>query len=168
MKFKEYINESPQPVTFVRFGGLSKVKYKKGWHGTSDKSFHTPPVKKGIFAFIWPYIEDFLWVWKIKSKTEEEYKKLYKQAQKERKKFNYRGMVWCHFVDQAKSGRIKGSWVEVHTDELGELLKKVKHFDRKELMKLAPKGTPAIDPYKRGLGGFMSMDHLEVFIEKVN
>jgi hypothetical protein len=166
-------------MTFVRFGSLSKTKFKTVWkkkpnEPESGPSFHTPPVKKGIFAFIWPYIDDFLWVWKIKLKdddTEEESKKIINTIRKRiGKKFTYSGMIWCHFTKATTGGRRKGSWVEVHTDELDSLLRKQKHFDRKELMGDKFMGTkkPIIDPYKRGLGGFMSIDHLEVFIEKVN
>jgi hypothetical protein len=44
-------------LTFVTYGGLSATKqlgYKK-----SD-TFHSPPAPKGIYAFVWPYIEYFL------------------------------------------------------------------------------------------------------------
>ncbi len=44
-------------LTFVTYGGLSATKqlgYKK-----SD-TFHAPPAPKGIYAFVWPYMELFL------------------------------------------------------------------------------------------------------------
>jgi hypothetical protein len=169
MKLKQYLTEQKgKPLTFVRFGGLSKVNQKMFY---KDDTFHAPPAKKGIYAFIWPYIDNFLWGWKIPDvpdETEEQWRKRKKAyIKKHRKKFKYRGMIWTHFVDATIEGRRKGSWVEIHTDELEKLLKKVKHIDAKRLMSFRP-GDIVTDPYKKGQGGYMSRDHLEVFIEKVN
>jgi len=165
-----------QPCEFVRFGGLSKVNYKylrreptEPGEGKPSK-FHRPPVKNGVYAFIYPYMEDFLWAWKVKTKNvsfKTEYRRL-------RKKFTYKGYVWTHFVDEAIKysigNRYNDSWVEIHTDDLYFLLNKVMHNDIVYLCKDANLyNTKQIhDPYKRGLGGIMCRDHLEVFIEKVN
>jgi hypothetical protein len=48
-------------LTFVTYGGLSLTK-QKGYKGgrEEDSTFHQPPSKKGIYAFVWPYIEKFL------------------------------------------------------------------------------------------------------------
>lgn len=43
-------------LKFVRYGNLNPVKQLGYGKGT----FHSPPAKKGIFAFPWPYIERFL------------------------------------------------------------------------------------------------------------
>lgn len=46
-------------MRFIRYGGLSPLKqdhYKTG----DDKTFHNPPVKKGFYAFPYPYVERFL------------------------------------------------------------------------------------------------------------
>jgi hypothetical protein len=43
-------------IKFARWGGLSPVK-QAGYGGTT---FHSPPARKGIYAFVWPYIEKFL------------------------------------------------------------------------------------------------------------
>jgi hypothetical protein len=75
-------------------------------------------------------------------------------------------MIWTHFTDVAKGGRRSGSWVEIHTDDLMRLFKKTRHKDIKQLMSYGLKDVK--NPYKRGLGGGMSTDHLEVFIERVN
>jgi hypothetical protein len=177
MRLKQYINEKKgkgKPVDLVRFGGLSPTSHKKFYK--NGGTFHSPPVKKGIYAFIWPYIEDFLWVWKIPdipNEPEGAWKKRKNEYMKKNtKRFKYSGMIWTHFVDVAPEGRRVGSWVEIHTDDLHKILKKVKHRDVRELMGdkfLYPAGTktPIIDPYKKGLGGFMSKDHLEVFIERL-
>jgi len=117
-------------LEFVRFGGLSLVNYKKLY---KQDSFHSPPCKRGIYAFIFPYIEDFLWVWKVNS--DGNYKKnINKYHRKNRRKFKYNGNIWCHFIDEAISEgcniEIKKDWVKVHTDDLNKLLAMVKHSDR--------------------------------------
>ncbi len=150
-------------MEFVRFGDLTPVDYKKL---DPDKfgPFHSPPARKGIFAFIYPYIDQYLYAWKY---DHDKFKEL---SRKDRKKFTHNGMIWCHFVDFAMHGRVVGPWVEVHTDDLGELLKKQAHSDAKSLMKMHKSwgdNRVVINPYKRGLNGFMSRDHLEVFIEKI-
>ena len=195
MRLQTYIlNEARKKVTFVRFGGLSKTNQKK--HGlnpynTTDDGFHKAPVKKGIYAFIWPYIEDFLFAWKYNDKESldpESYDKLTSQEQeqedkkankrwkawrsKNMKKFTYEGWLWCHFTNISPKyiRRRKNVWVEVHTSNWDQILRKQKHLDMKELANDTYTGMvlDIKDPYKYGLRGMMSKDHLEVFIEKVN
>jgi len=45
-------------MEFVTFGGLSLTK-QKGYKGPPT-TFHGPPSKRGIYAFVWPYIEKLL------------------------------------------------------------------------------------------------------------
>ena len=142
-------------MKFVRYGGLSAVKYD----AKISNEFHIPPEKKGIFAFIHPYIETFLWAWKVKDK---DYGKYIRQN---KKSFNYKGMIWTHLE---KEGAVKkGSWYLVHTKELEELLRKEKHLcltsirNDERMKKLVDNPK---DPFVFGLGGRFSMDHLEVFI----
>ena len=86
---------------------------------------------------------------------------------KERRIFTYKGTLWVHWVDEAiKQGygiEYHKEWVKIHTDNLIELFKIVKQTDR--IFLKSKYNIP--DPYKRGLGGYISKDHLEVFIEKV-
>ena len=106
MRLQNYLNESKK-VTFVRFGGLSKVDQKK--YGISS-DFHKAPANKGIFAFIWPYIESFLFAWKVKYPPIEDVtntditksvdmsrrdRKIFNKFYKENmKKFTYEGWIW--------------------------------------------------------------------------
>jgi len=46
-------------MKFIRFGGLSPVK-QTHYDTSSEKPFHNPPRKNGIYAFPYPYIEPFL------------------------------------------------------------------------------------------------------------
>lgn len=57
IKLKQLINEAS--AEFVRFGGLAPVK-QRGFTTDSDASFHSPPARKGIYAFPNGYIEPFL------------------------------------------------------------------------------------------------------------
>lgn len=43
-------------LRFVRYGGLSPVKQLS----YGKYTFHSPPARRGIYAFPWPYIERFL------------------------------------------------------------------------------------------------------------
>ena len=59
--FKTYLNETKEirgDLTFVRYGGLSPVKQKK--ERGEPENYHYPPANRGIYAFVWPYIELFL------------------------------------------------------------------------------------------------------------
>jgi hypothetical protein len=182
-------------IVFVRFGGLSGTNQKKvnKIHRPDFKTknyFHQAPKSKGIYAFIYPYIENFLWAFKankikdiwecdndlLSTREQKEYledweRKENKQFQKEykrlRRKFTYNGMIWCHHIDYVTGGRRKGSWVEIHTRELERILKKVMHDDMAALRKDSWFDGIAKNPYKRGLNGYMSKDCLEVFIEHV-
>jgi len=172
-------------IEFVRFGGLSQVNHKK-FRKIKNGEYHTPPKNKGIYAFIYPYIENFLWAWKLdaskvlKHRTNENlslkeceriHTKFFKSEYRRlRKKFKYNGYIWTHFIDIARKYDLGEeyieSWVKVHTNDMKFILKK----DRHETVKYGVEVNPnlIINPYKRGLGGFFSKDHLEVFIEKVN
>jgi hypothetical protein len=166
-------------MKFVRFGGLSAIDYKPLIKKNDNAllTFHTPPRRYGIYAFIYPYVEDFLWAWKVKTPEEasdEESKKFFKKKYKELKRvFDYEGPIWCHFTEYIK-GINSRAWVLTTTNELESILNKVKHADIVSLQKTdslflqsKTRFTPNIkNPYKQGLGGFMCKDHLEVFIEK--
>lgn len=45
---------------FVTYGGLSATKQHGFTTSGDDKTFHQPPARKGIYAFVFPYIERFL------------------------------------------------------------------------------------------------------------
>ena len=160
-------------IKLVRFGGLSAVDYKEIY---GKESFHAPPTRYGIYAFLFPYIDSFLWAWKLPERKEElseaEDKKRFKRyARLLRSEFEYDGLIWCHFTDIAKGGKRSGSWVEVSTLDFKTLFRKTMCKDIQQLhgnfpSSQAPNIADIKNAYKRGLGGFMSVDHLEVFIDK--
>lgn len=45
---------------FVRFGGLSSKKQLGYDTKNAEPSYHAPPARRGLYAFPWPYIEQFL------------------------------------------------------------------------------------------------------------
>ena len=47
-------------MKFIRFGGLSSVKQKGYTNDESEIYVHTPPARRGIYAFTYPYVEPFL------------------------------------------------------------------------------------------------------------
>lgn len=47
-----------KPVKFARYGGLSSVR-QKGYKVNAE-SVHGPPARKGLYLFLWPYIDLFL------------------------------------------------------------------------------------------------------------
>lgn len=59
--FKKYIVETKEikgNLTFLRYGGLSPVKQKG--EKSPKETFHHPPANRGVYAFVWPWIEPFL------------------------------------------------------------------------------------------------------------
>jgi len=75
---------------------------------------------------------------------------------------------WTHHTSHTTNLNRVGSWVEVHTDELREIMKKVIKKDLNDLKSGSWSASKTKKhPYK-GEGPNMNIDHLEVFIEKVN
>lgn len=159
---------------FARFGSLSRHFYEMlDKEGNKKYTFHTPPVNRGIYAYIWPYIEPFLAAW-----NPEVYKLTdtpdgfggFKKKLIPIKKFSHDGDLWCHFVDQARKLNVGkkyvGSWVLINTKDLYDVMKKVANEDIK-LLHVNNSYREIKNPYKRGQGGNMSRDHLEVFIENI-
>jgi hypothetical protein len=140
-------------MEFARLGGLSPVKYK-----ATDTGFegHKPPVKHGIFAFPWPYIETYLCL----------YDEAHEAELKNRgfRKFEFDGMLFHHLkaADDV-------AWTMSDIVEYAEFLKEFKHKLTKEIHAdpyINKHTMPIHDPFKRGLGGWFSRDSLEVFIPR--
>ena len=159
-------------MRFLRYGGLSPQKQVHGrWE---DGEYYGPPRRSGIYAFPYPYMDLFYVVWCDRGKRELIHKGV--------RNFYYDGPVWCHLLsDREKDEEVEwiGAWREVTMEQYQKLLKRIFHEDIKELMgdpifglrmdkpeERAAIGNPMVyHPYKRGLGGAMSRDHLEIFLE---
>lgn len=181
VKVKARDKKSDPKIMFARWGHMNPKRDKKKereFAGSENPlaGFHTPPEKKGIYAFIWPYVEPFLAAWNKDIMV----KGVDKSGNETMrfppiKKFQHHGDIWTHFVEPAKKMGVgkeyKGSWVKVHTKDLPKLLKKVIAMDRKSLRTPSSWNKEAykskvFDPYKIGRSEAitMSRDHLEVFI----
>ena len=160
------------PVTFMRHGGLSSVNQKKGYrnNGTDKETFHTPPCRRGIYAFVMGYYESFL-VSGVCSKN-----KCNKEGKIQRyRKFIYTGDLWHHLGDYCEKGDIldtKGSWSKTSYKVFCGALQKSLHREsirtamwfKQEMNRMQKDFKPQNwKSYKN----WVSNDHLEVFIEKV-
>ena len=206
---KKVFKVDGKPVRFVRYGGLSPVRQRgfKSWKNegkpypkedpedykpkTFDEkdvknlppTFHTPPAKKGIFAFIWPYVDLFLLGGTDKWTNEKDIngnvindeggspkKKLPK-----RKVFDYYGNIWHHLKFHVKQDGIlaeRGSWVKTSFETFIEALKKEVHAGYSADVFKGFYGTendPHNPNWKRTGKPFSNLtkDHLEVFIEDI-
>lgn len=110
-------------LKFARVGGLSSVKYKpKAGSRWTDGGFHTPPVRNGIFAFTWPYVEPFLVGWKLK------------EGEKMRlRRFDYEGPIYAHIKPKGLHMSPVGSWYLLETKDLAVALNELRHASRKTI-----------------------------------
>jgi hypothetical protein len=174
-------------LKFARLGGLSPVKYHRAKPGADPSFSYPPPRRKGLYAFIWPYLSPFFYMWKVSKilnkkgiETYNEEKDCQTLASNKMfhaigyRVFEYEGPVWTHLAVPNEWPR---AWTKVTTQELRILLAKEKRLLAKDLMKSYLDETwsrqrmpvsQAIcdDPFKRGRNGMYAKDHLEIFIEK--
>jgi hypothetical protein len=164
-----------KPIRFCRWGGLSSVNQRG--YDASMPTFHCPPCRRGIYAFVWPYIETFLLTgyneenqhkWQAGIKMEdfgeglEEFETEHCYLKKPRQ-FDYTGELWHHLKEHVHPPLVietKGSWIktsfEVYVDALAKDLHSMKR--RTHTSSLRGTNNPTYGYAK---------DHLEVFIEKV-
>ena len=135
-------------ITFVRWGGLSPIKqkghkkmneYEKG-SKIFELGYHLPPARKGVYAFVWPFIDESFLIYhseKHKNPNNHMYTKEGK-LQKPRK-FKYTGEVWHHLENFLKDKNQvisrRGSWVKTYMEDFIFALNKAIHATLKDLMK---------------------------------
>lgn len=171
---------------FIRWGGLSPVKQKErfvpdkilknpgdrefGFFGT----FHRPPCRRGIYAFIPGFIEMFLVAWKIYSTDEEGNYHLKKEYEHSRR-FKHQGKVWTHIyiIDpEIKYYRKRDSWYETDTESLHRIIKLEKWKLSKEITSKKQDewnriSCKSFQDFKNAWRIY-SKDHFEVFIERLH
>ena len=171
-------------IRFARWGGLSSVK-QNGYDPVMP-TFHSPPRRRGIYAFIWPYIETFLlggytenqhkWNKGLTVRIDEETSEVIQEpygSLKPPRIFDYEGDIWHHFGNHLHPTKIiekKGSWYNSTFENFVEALRKELHS-----MKSQSFNSEKSSESKRGWFPFStnnpahgwSKDNLEVFIEKV-
>lgn len=211
-------------IKFARFGGLSPV-IQKGYDAKMP-GFHSPPKRKGIYCFIYPYYEPFLlggdfsnintkhpkfeyvkdvngdrliydendinneekWdknFMKFYSTTYDSFydsekdewitsdKKVYWVKPKKPKIFTHTQELWHHLGRHLKPFQIiqqKGSWYLTQYKDFEEAFKK----EKSECVKFQSKdkifGKLDSESFQKAQAKpfmFQSIDHLEVFIERV-
>jgi hypothetical protein len=142
--------------TFVRWGGLSPV-IQKGYKQTRgpDATFHSPPTRRGIYAFPIKWIEKFLLGGVDRSHQRP-------------RTFKHYGDIW-HHLDVSNDDILKesGAWVKTSFDVWAREFKKELHKNTRS--------TFHINRLRAGAeleGDFFDLapfsgDHVEVFIERI-
>lgn len=174
-------------LEFIRWGGLSPVKQKErfipdkvlrnpnkgdfGFFGT----FHRPPARKGIYAFVPGAIEMFLVAWKIYNKPDKDGNYSLKKEYEHARKFKHSGKLWTHIHTvhpEIKYYRNRDSWYETDTDSFEKILK----LHKWELSKETTSGKQCewnrshcnnFSDFNRAWKIY-SKDHFEVFIEHLH
>jgi len=158
-------------------------------------SFHTPPARKGIYAFVWPYIDLFLlngttkWEYEKDHKGEKVYygdwtdkdgkpvpeKTIPKKTIPKMRVFDYYGDIWHHLKPHVQKNKIlaeRGDWVKTSFETFVEALKKEVHsgYSMDVLKDFRDKDSGYNPNWKRTGKPFTNIgtDHLEVFIEDIH
>jgi len=173
-------------LEFIRWGGLSPVKQKKrfvpdkilknpnkkkfGFLGT----FHHPPARKGIYAFVPGIIEMFLVAWKIYDKQDINGNYIVKKEYKHARRFYHSGKLWTHIYivnSDIAYYRQRDSWYETDTDSFEKIIKLHKWELSKEIT--SKKQDYWVRSQCKNFSDFIkawkiySKDHFEVFIERI-
>ena len=161
---------------FVRFGGLD-LKNQDGYT-TTQKTFHSPPAPRGFYAFPQVAQEYFLIssmdVYQPgttpKSKEEESYENYSKRYENSRRKMKKvfvkkTGFIWHHLEKYTTHSEIvdrHGSWVKTSIMAWQKAFSKMSltHRYGEDFFKVQ-----SINQSK-GITGFYSKDHCEVFFDE--
>jgi hypothetical protein len=149
-------------LILARYGGLSPKKQHHYVSNEKDMSFHTAPERKGIYAFLWPYIDLFLLSGTDKFIYSSEKRKREQLPYKYRK-FTVEGDIWTHINIHPKYEYVvkerKGSWVRIDSEDFVKVFKKEYLKNIKEAKEWTGKKDKIKNPYL-----FITTDHLEIFI----
>jgi hypothetical protein len=175
-----------KPIIFARVGGLSPV-VQKGYkeHRAGKAGEHAPPAPKGIYAFVYPYIETFILFgygldkWRPGKRPNHKDDWMGPDVPREPtkkiaglRKFKYEGPIWHHLQEHTDPRLVlaeKGSWVKTEYDVYVEALRKELHRMRREdrrYQALCPTGDRL--PRSNNPTFAHCKDHLEVFIEDIH
>lgn len=178
--FKEKNPKGKDLNLFVRFGGLN-LKTQKGY-SSDPKGFHSPPTTRGFYAM--PKVaQEFFLIgsmdvyqpgvvpkWKEEYNKEGGYEKWEKRRRKSlsgiRKEFRKTdGNIWHHLIDFVDKNEIidsNGSWIKTDINIWKKAFSKMSlkyrygedFFALKDINK------------SKGITGFFSKDHCEVFFDE--
>ena len=172
---------------FVRFGGLD-LKNQKGYKKTGDKSFHSPPAKRGFYSMPKVAQEFFLisgmsayqpgtvpgygndsqhWTAEQWKDHEKRYKKAISSMRKEFTKKD--GNVWHHLIEQTPINEIidrDGAWIKTSLKAWRKAFGKMSIQNRYgESDRVIDTSVKSINDAK-GITGWYSKDHCEVFFDE--
>lgn len=145
-------------IVFVRFGGLD-LKAQKGYSSTPP-SFHSPPCRRGIYAFPLKAIELFLIGGGYGDLSFEQKKAM-------RKEFTHSGTIWHHLGHQCKPHEIAGrhgSWVKTSVTVWKKAFSKEGLTNRYANYGIRTKSIN--EPARSGVCGWVAKDHYEVFFDE--
>jgi hypothetical protein len=149
-----------KPV-FVRFGGLSLVT-QKGYDPRS-KHFHSPPARRGVYAFPLKAIELFLLGGNYGVRS-------FDQKRQCVRHFTHTGNLWHHLEAQCPPNEIlarKGSWVKTSVQCWQRAFGK-ESLQNRYIGFGGRHGriTSINEPFRAGVSGIVSKDHYEVFLDE--
>ena len=189
--FAEYIGEAMDlnHPEFVRYGGLSSVPqngYKPEDH--KDITFHTPPARRGIYAFVKGFVEPFLLggsefdsrrmeyirdgKGEIVTDKHPEYEKRMDRAEMKGMTRPYKGGFAMIKHKSPVTFKYKGEIWSHLGDRMdrSQILKTQGSWvltDMATYIKALKKEAGSTKDFKRRTGYGVSSDHMEVFIEKI-
>jgi hypothetical protein len=168
-KMKNKGLKGKDPFVFVRYGGLD-VKPQRGYT-TTDKTFHSPPANNGFYAM--PKIAQELFLLgglpafqpSTIGKKSDNWIKTLRLIKKEFRKDS--GYIWHHLGQHLKPYQIvatNGSWVKSSMDDwrftFSKESIKLRSGDKSNF------NEPGAVNNTRGVAGFYSKDHFEVFFDE--
>lgn len=136
-------------ISLIRYGKFNTNH--KEFYGKED-SYHSPPLKKGLYVFYPNFIEPFLYLWKENEQT----------GKLKQIKIVYSGKIWTHVYHnhpEIKYYQNIKSWYETDTNSIQKIFKIEVHC----LMK---GGTEFVGEFRKNNYKRTTFDHLELFINK--
>lgn len=159
------------PYIFVRFGGLD-LKNQKGF---GESTFHAPPAPRGIYAM--PKIAQEFFLIGCINKTQPGvfpknengivYKKRYSEIRKEFRKTE--GEIWHHLEEYTNPKDILqryGSWIKTDMKTWLKAFSKMSTILRYGRQKWDLERGVNVVGDGRGITGWYSKDHCEVFFDE--
>lgn len=163
-----------KPIRFCRWGGLSSVN-QKGYN-PSMPTFHSPPCRRGIYAFVWPYIDLFLLTGGFDNNHKWNKEGTEDSCLQKPRIFDYNGELWHHLGEHLSPTKhlcVKGSWYKTSFNDYIKALRKCFHsmvsinFNCDRILKNPEKKNWCVWYMTNNPTIGYTKDELEVFIEKV-
>jgi hypothetical protein len=145
---------------FLRYGGLS-LRTQKGYDPHSER-FHSPPARRGIYAFPQKAVELFLLGGNYGGRSS-------KQKRQVVRHFTHNGVLWHHFGDHCPPNEIMarhGSWVKTTVRCWQKAFRKESLQNRYWSVSGLRHVQSIGEPLQAGVSGIINKDHYEVFFDE--